>query len=350
MRLLCYNTDDCGCYWYRLLTPFNKIKEKCKNNSFDFSFKADSVEQVKDFDIIVLQRATDGLGVDFLIEAKKHNIPVIYEVDDSLFNIADTNPAYKHYTRKDVRHCIKYTVENSDYMTVSTPYLEEYYKKELGKQNIVVLPNSIALSNTYDKSKPVTKKPGKFRLLLTGGISHTCDWSFMANTFRDLVMNSKGEIEIMIFGFVPKVLENLPNTFYVKAVNVEKYMETLARLNFDLMLAPLADIDFNTYKSNLKFIEAAVMGVPMIGSDVIAYNTTIKDGHNGWLLPNNPYRWMKLIERIRKDKELLSTVAGNAYKTVEDNFDLDKTYKLWVDVYNKAVAEKGGKNLIEVAE
>ena len=348
MKLFCYNTDDYGCYWYRLLTPFSKIKEKCLNNSFDFSFRVDSVEQIKDFDIVVLQRATDGLGVDFLIEAKKHNIPVIYEVDDSLFNIADTNPAYKHYTRKDVRYAINYTVNNSDYMTVSTPYLSEYYKKEVGKQEIVILPNSIPLSKEYDRTNLVQKKSGKFRILLTGGISHTGDWSFMANTFRDLVHNSKGEIEIMIFGFVPKALEGLPNTFYVKAVPVEKYMETLAKLNFDLMLAPLADIDFNTYKSNLKFIESAVMGVPMIGSDVIAYNSTIIDGHNGWLLPNNPYRWMKHIERIRKDKELLKTVAANAYKTVEDGFDLDKTYKLWANLYNKAVSEKGGKNLIEL--
>jgi len=87
MKLFCYNTDTSGCYWYRLFTPFTKLKEIAKDDTFSFEFKLKHIDDLDQYDIVVLQRATDALGIEMLEKCKERHIPVVYEVDDSLFNI-----------------------------------------------------------------------------------------------------------------------------------------------------------------------------------------------------------------------------------------------------------------------
>lgn len=341
MKLFCYNTDTSGCYWYRLFTPFTKLKEISKDDTFSFDFKIKSIDEIEQYDIVVLQRATDALGIEILEKCKDLHIPAIYEVDDSLFNIVKSNPAAKYYGRADVNYCANYLLEHCDYLTTSTQNLARYYGAYFNKNNIYVLPNSVSLSRPFSLVKinnDERVKP-KFRLLITGSSSHKEDWEFLDASFRNLVYGSRGQIDITIFGYVPPAFEGIPNTRVVKPVPVENYFDVLYALKCDLMLTPLADIDFNTYKSNLKFVEAGALSMPLVASNVIAYNQDVVDGVNGWLLPNKPYHWTKLLMKLLRDKSIVKEAGKKARQVVEQKYNLDNTVMDWFNCYNKIMED-----------
>ena len=67
MKIAVYNTDNAGCYWYRLYTPLQKIKDKV-GGDFDYTFCPPSVDSLIDYDILILQRVTDALGIEIFNE------------------------------------------------------------------------------------------------------------------------------------------------------------------------------------------------------------------------------------------------------------------------------------------
>lgn len=353
MRVYCYNTDRSGCYWYRLFTPYTKIKENCPD-TFDFTFCPRTVEEIAEYDIVVLQRATDALGLEMAEYARARGIPVIYEIDDSLFNIAEVNPAHTHYAREDVRFCLVETLNRCDFMSVSTQPLKEYYSEYLAPDCIHVLPNSVSLSQkpgffNIPKNGGYRKDYTKLQVLITGGISHKGDWGLVANVFRDLVYETKGKILFTAFGYFPDDFKNIPNLRVVSPVPVQEYYKVLSNIDFDVMVAPLEDIEFNSYKSNLKFVEAGSLKKALIGSDVKAYNVDIQDGVNGWLLKNNWYHWGKLLKRLTNNVEEVKAAGQRAYETVAESYDLDRTWMQWAQFYNDIACKFGNnKNLIRI--
>jgi glycosyltransferase involved in cell wall biosynthesis len=105
------------------------------------------------------------------------------------------------------------------------------------------------------------------------------------------------------------------------------------------MLTPLAEIDFNTYKSNLKFVEAGALGMPLVASNVVSYNQDIVDGENGWVLPNKPYHWTKLLMKLLKDKKAVKDAGKKARQVVEQKYNLDNTVMDWFNCYNKIMED-----------
>lgn len=348
MKLLCFNTDKAGCYWYRLYTPLSKIKENCPK-TFDFSFEFSKIEDVDDYDVCLLQRNTDALSIELAERCRDKGIPIIYECDDSLFNIVSSNPAHNYYERPDIRYCIEYLMKMADHMTVSTENLRSYYEHLCN--NISVLPNSISLS--YAPTKVAIKPLSNIKLsiLITGGISHKGDWTFLYNDLSSLVYDSKGRVSITMFGYVPAEFNKMPNMRVVSPVKVDQYRDILSSIDFDLMLCPLEDIPFNSYKSNLKFVEAGSLQKPIIASNVDAYNKDIQHGVNGWVLENSKYAWTRLLRSLVNNAEVIREAGKRAYETVRAGYDLDNNWKLWAEVYNKVVLSKGrSSRLIDLEE
>lgn len=338
MKIAVYNTDNAGCYWYRLYTPLQKIKDKV-GGDFDYTFCPPSIDSLIDYDILILQRVTDALGIEMIEFCKEHDIPVVYEIDDSLLNIVGANPASRYYGRADIQYCLKHILKEVDYMTVSTNHLANYYKDYVADSgNIVVLPNSVDLCAPVDKAI-IPHSPADFKILLTGGISHKADWAFLEGIIRDLTAESRGKISFTVFGYVPEDFKNILGLRIISPVTVERYFGILSSIDFDLMIAPLEDIEFNYSKSNLKFVEAGALAKPLLGSDVLAYNQDIINEKNGWLLKNNPYWWAKTIRKLASNKDKVKEAGKEAYKLVESKYNLEYNWKLWYDFYNKIITE-----------
>ncbi|WP_371863408.1 glycosyltransferase [Acetobacter nitrogenifigens] len=91
------------------------------------------------------------------------------------------------------------------------------------------------------------------------------------------------------------------------------YMALLAEA--DIAVAPLEATLFNDAKSNIKFIEASILGVPSICSPRDTFRQVIQPGNNG-LLAEGVEEWRDAFLMLARNPELRQQLAERAYGDV----------------------------------
>lgn len=80
----------------------------------------------------------------------------------------------------------------------------------------------------------------------------------------------------------------------------------------DINLAPLQDTLFNRAKSEIKWIEAALVKVPTVASNVGAFKRMVEPDVTG-ILCDEPLDWYKALERLVESSSLRRFLGQNAY-------------------------------------
>jgi glycosyltransferase involved in cell wall biosynthesis len=107
---------------------------------------------------------------------------------------------------------------------------------------------------------------------------------------------------------------------------------------FDIGIAPLADIAFNTSRSNIKLKEYAAGGTPWLASPVGPYHG-LGERQGGRLVPDE--RWYEeLLELIDKPRALRK-LAKHATKWVQDE-TLEKNVHRWEQAFEQAMGHSRG--------
>ena len=106
--------------------------------------------------------------------------------------------------------------------------------------------------------------------------------------------------------------------------------------NVDVLLAPLEISEFNKVKSQLKVIEAAFSHTAIIASDFGPYTLDLKSifvkggkidrTGNAILIDEkkNHKDWVKAIEKLVKNPELVTLLQDNLYNSIKDEYNLAK--------------------------
>jgi glycosyltransferase involved in cell wall biosynthesis len=74
---------------------------------------------------------------------------------------------------------------------------------------------------------------------------------------------------------------------------------------------------FCNAKSELKYFEQALIGVPVIASPTAPYRECITHGVNG-LLANDTEEWTDALEKLINDVDFRDTLAKNAKEHIKD--------------------------------
>lgn len=81
-----------------------------------------------------------------------------------------------------------------------------------------------------------------------------------------------------------------------------------------ISLAPLADEPFNRYKSHVKYLESALLGVPLVASPTV-YADYVLDGKTG-LIAADEKQWYTAITSLADDAGLRTQIAEDAREHV----------------------------------
>lgn len=265
------------------------------------------------------------------------NMPMIMDTDDNVRFVRPSNPGYQGYhPGAEAIHWNKVSFRKVfDAITVSTDNLKEYHEKEHPK--IFVIPNSIDFK--HFKYKPEKKNDGKIRIDFNGSGAHP----------ESIMIIKKPIIEIM--RKYPQVLFSTPKIFKYLFDDVEKeikdridfyawsplkdFPKAISEKGIDIGLAPLADNMFNRAKSNLRWMEYTVSGIPVICSPVEAYKC-VEDEKTG-LIAREKDEWFKQIERLVLNPELCYTINKNAYDKIYKEFNIEKNVKKVLPIYKEVV-------------
>lgn len=320
------------CPFIRIHALFHELSKSEKYTFFMYGMDSfvmmdiDNILRCKLFDVVVVQRILPFLDV-LREKCKKYGIKLVYETDDDLLGVEENSPSYEYVTR--VSKSIEDFIDASDVITVSTPTLASKFDED----KVVVIPNYY-VESVFDIKKDI-KSEGSLKLGYYGTLTHSKDLLLIKDVIIKLKEKYDFDFEV-IGGFNAddnveedwfKAVELPPNN-----MDFEKFMPWLSEtVDWDIAVVPLEDSSFNQCKSELKFIELAVLAIPGVYSDMCVYDSVVEDGVNGFLA-NGDDEWIDKIEKLILDKSLRKNIRQNALDSVLSNYKMEDRVSLWDDI------------------
>lgn len=220
-----------------------------------------------------------------------------------------------------------------DAMTTTTDRLARKFAEKA--RRVFVLPNTVDLSLWRPFRLPV---PG-FRIGYQLSQSHKGDLDVMGpdvgefcRRHPDVTLVTMGHRAVEWKAWIPEGQHE-----HHGWVDTDAYPAKMQTLGLDLGLAPLADNRFNRCKSAVKWTEYGAMQVPTLASAVPPYSDVVRDGEDGWLVPDG--KWLDTLERLYADRKEIQRVGWNVRERVEREFDVEKEAHLWLDCFKSVLEE-----------
>ena len=323
-----YVGDFAGCGNIRIIMP-SLLLNTYYNPSEQLSFRSLYTDRYnpdprayQHTTFTVFQRSASEQQLQ-VIKHFKQNMPgkpLIYEIDDNLFDIPTWNFAHPYYN--DNKGIIKEIMSLCDGMIVSTEHLKRLYSKY--NKNIQIIPNHLPkfLWGNVDFNLNVDgyQKP---RICYAGSYNHFASETNEGDFDQKLIDFVKQTLDDYKWIFVGGMPLELKNNTKIEAYDwqgVYEYQNFMKNLNIDIMLAPLQKIDFNRSKSNIKALEATALGVPLICTNI--------DPYMG--LPGVCDTTEYMIHNI----ELLATNSSKRKEMWQEQYDAIKNQLFWEDNNN----------------
>jgi glycosyltransferase involved in cell wall biosynthesis len=195
----------------------------------------------------------------------------------------------------------------SDACIVSTPAIS-YYVRENYRIDAHILHNKIEpimlRSNERVNDRYV-------RLLYSSGtLSHKEDFILIEAALFEF-LSTKSDVALNILGAaqVSERILALPNAGSYPVMPYCDMLDFVAQ--HDVLLVPLAESQFNTAKSYVKFLEAAAVGVPVVASRIGEFKRCVRNGENGVLVDSNR-QWSDALDWIYRNRGSLRELGTAA--------------------------------------
>lgn len=329
-RVVQYYADYSGCGFWRMLWPEHLL------NAYGHMTVHGSTVMVLDprwyvnvKAVRVQRQATSSQlqFVKFLREVSKQvGFRIIYEIDDLVFceDIPDYNKFKTAFVDPEIRKNAQEIMSLCDEITVTNDFMKEYYARKTGHKHITVIPNfppkfwlghfydEKAISNNYDTYK---NRP---RILYAGSGAHF-DVENRVNQNDDFahvvraIYETHNEFQWVFLGAYPLPLRPLIEAGAVEFhpwVNLYNYGDRLKKLKVNMVVAPLQDNTFNKSKSDLKWIEANCLGLPIACQDLCTY----KDAEFKF---NTGSEMIEIVREVLSKKGRYMNLCAGARKNAE---------------------------------
>ncbi len=315
-RMIVYSADP----WNSAISHL-RIREPAHYLGWElFPAKNDAeidLNTINDADYILIQRDFPRFSQcrDIIRIAKQKGIPVIYEIDDCIFNTPDYNrqfEAYRYYFNG-----ILNTIITADRVIVSSKFL---YRQLINfNQNIYLFPNYLP-DNIWKLKQPVIDDSTTLTIGYMGGNTHRQDLEWIAPALIKIIEQNKNVL-LKIWGCLPP--DQFRHKSEVQYIDIDfqdytQFAGYFQNQSCDIFIAPLLDTPFNQGKSGIKFLEYSALGIPGVYMKIDPYNDYVIDGENGYLA-TSLVEWQEKLLHLISDSQLRHRLAENAQKTVRQH-------------------------------
>lgn len=208
---------------------------------------------------------------------EKYGFKLIVDIDD-YWHLDIWHMLYPTYpTQRIIDH-----IKIADVVTCTNELLYQELIKI--NKNVYILPNALPYGDDQFQNEVTNSE--KIRFIWAGSATHEKDIAILKRPMQRIAGDSfiKNKAHFQICGYEPdsenkkhiwhRMIDNFLYGFKVPG-NVREGLPVDLYINFykdaDVALVPLVDSKFNSMKSNLKVLEAAVKNLPVIASNVEPY-------------------------------------------------------------------------------
>ena len=365
--LLVTQTNHTGLTYHRQLVPHMNLEQNYAYQVIpctDINSVTD--EQLKDFHIVSFLRLIDseGKSVEIIKRCKKAGCKVIIDIDDYWF-LHPKHALNQLYKEKNIAEQTVDGLREADCVTTTT----EFFAAKIRQINpqTIVLPNAIDPTEKQFKSKHIYSD--KLRIGWIGGIYHEQDIRLLYEGFNEVYKDVNNDLfQFCLGGFnlnesykymeavFTNNFKNIKNKQYIELLKqympirkdieeTQPYRRLYGKSVFeyatlynelDVNLVPLYSNNFNSYKSQIKIIEAGFFKKACIVSNVMPY--TIDCTNNNTILVNPTKRndgWGTAIKSLIKNPNRIEDLGEALYETVKDKYNINTVNVLRNQLYQE---------------
>ncbi len=350
-RFLNYYADYSGCGHWRMIWPeqvMNAHNKAVVHGTTVMNVDQRYYTQVK---AVRIQRQATPQQLEFVKFlrnlADANNFRLIYEIDDICFHedIPDYNKYKTAFTDPKIRQSAQEMMEICDEITVTCPFMRDYYLSKTNNKNVTVIPNFMPkfwLGGKYDINRTMEsfeKHKRKPRILYAGSGAHfdvenRTKFKDDFEHVNDVIRNTVDKYQWVFLGAHPLPIRDLIQNGKVEFhpwKRLYEYGQGLYDLNVNMIVAPLQNSIFNKAKSDLKYIEACALGLPIACQDLCTYeNAPIKFTTGDEMIDQ--------INNTLKDRKRYKSICKKASQYADTRWlEDDKNIDCYLELYQYAV-------------
>ncbi len=296
--------------------------------------------KIKEYDVVSFYRCSDTKKLASVSkQAKKYGVQMFYDLDDFIFDYEKIRHLeflkgedYRDFDLyvKNIRRCM----ELCDVLTASTNHLADAMRKRFPGKEVLLCRNAASLamqrlSESAAEKRDQENAVGETVVLgyFSGSKTHDRDWKLVEGCVLAL-MEQNPKVELLLAGTIHVSKQILA---FGNRVRQEPFMDwkKLPGLiaSVDINLMPLEDEFFQWCKSENKWMEAGLVGVPTAASYNPELDGVLRDGYDV-VFSRNQAQWQENLHKLAADQTFRQTIGCHAREevyrthlvTCEENF------------------------------
>lgn len=282
------------------------------------------------YKVVVLQQPASKAWREFIKKLRDVGVVVIFEVDDYVHGIAHLDQ-HDYKAAFDKKHLweMEQTMKVCDALIASTEWIKGNYSHF--NRRTYLCRNGIDLRR-YELTKPRRESVNIGWAGATGHLKAVVPW------FQQVaaIMRMRENVNFISIGqnFAAAFQQYFPDerAIAIPWSQVEQYPAAMTM--FDIALAPAAGGGWWRGKSDLRWLEAGALGIPIV-ADPRVY-PEVEDGVTGFTAVN-PMEAAEKILALADGEKLRTSIGQNARRHVREKRSIDVMAKQWLDVFNDLV-------------
>lgn len=275
-----------------------------------------------DYDVLVLQEVNGDGWLKLIADAQGRGMRVIYDINDYLHGIPKLKDhQFARFFNPHRLKQVEEAMEACDAVTTTTKYLKKKYGKFA--KRIYVCPNGI------DWNRYALEKPQRGSAVNVGWAGATGHWEAIAPWLISVaqVMDMNEDVNFVTIGqpiadeFKPRYGQR---ALSVPFATIEQYPAAMTLL--DIAIAPAANTRFHRGKSDLRWIEAGALGIPIIASPMLY--PEIENGVTGFWA-SEPDKVLEYLMVLAEAPDVRKAVGEAAQTYVRENRTVQALLPKW---------------------
>lgn len=282
------------------------------------------LRQTKRFKVFILHKVlNDAKTRQFIERLQAQKKEIIFDTDDlnfdpDYFDQIDYLKQVNALEKKAFADGVGAETLKNPYVTTATAttsFLAEKLKT-YGKQ-VFVVANKLSAADLETAEKIVDEKQNKgtaeIRLgYFSGSIGHNKDFATITNTLAS-ILEKHTTVKLYLVG--PLETDSVLARFGERVVCLPfvsrtKHFTNIASVDINLVPLEIGN-PFCEARSELKFFEAGIVGVPTVAAATQTFREAITDGVDGFIA-NSPEEWQDKLERLIMDAKLRQMLGAQA--------------------------------------